>query len=270
MSRLFVGAVIIGASIVSIASTGYAQDAAAQDPTVAAPEAANAPAEASVVDGMSAAPQAQAGRPARGLRLNDNGLVVGYVAQIEPNSLNLIPVPNAIVSFVQNMKVVAQAKTNVEGRFAVDDLSPLATYSMFVNSGSFVAAFGTCVLPPEEDDTASAMKVSNDFLFVSRIATPEDDGGVPDASGEARYHVVQTVPWEDFYAAVNQGLFGNVQGPVTSPPPLTGPGAGGGAGGGGGGAGAGAALGAAFGAAAAAGALGAGQDEDLATPFTPN
>lgn len=211
----------------------------------------------------------------RAVRIDKDGFVYGYVHYIDPHSLEQVPVSGAIVTFMQDCVITAQAKSGADGRFAVKGLSPYAVYSMFVRSELWVCMMGTYVLPEDSgeapvaaDDTAMNKARTNTFTFASQPLVVEGTDNVQSAEGDPRIHAIQVVPLRDFICAIQQGLFGDICGGVGGgaccPLPA------GGAGGGGGGAGYGGAAAAALAAAAAAWGSGAGgEDNELASPFSP-
>jgi hypothetical protein len=202
--------------------------------------------------------------------MDKSGFVHGYVDYIDPHSLDQIPVPDALVTFMQNRRIVAQAKSGRHGFFSVKGLTPYATYSLFVRSPQWVCVFGTYVLPVDAEVENSVSASQNRLVFVS-LPEDEEEDTVGSATGDPAYHAIQTVPWQDFLSALRQGVFGDL-GVGIPGPPITGPipGVGGGGGGGGGGAaGAGAAAAVLGGAAAAGGDGGPGRRRPVATPFEP-
>jgi len=219
------------------------------------------------------------GRRARGLYIRPDGTLVGRVNSIDRNTLLLVPVPNALVSFVQDRKVIGQAVTDTRGMFSVKGLTPWGVYSVLVAAKDHVSTFATVARPFDHDPDQSEPEGSsekgvglkpgwvNEIQFVAMMAedegTPADDEGTP---ADAEVNVIQVIPREDFIMALREGLFGF----DASLPPPPGGSAGVGGGGGGGVAGGGdGVIGAAIGAGIGA-AIGAGEsDKDRASPFTP-
>lgn len=109
-------------------------------------------------------PEAQAPMPepvpvedpeAKGLKLDEDGKLRASVTTIEPGTLRLLPLPNAVVSFVQNRQVIAQARTDVNGDFVMEGLTPWAVYSVIVKGSSKLLIFGTVVYPFDYDPNTS-------------------------------------------------------------------------------------------------------------------
>ncbi|MBC8871770.1 MAG: carboxypeptidase regulatory-like domain-containing protein [Planctomycetes bacterium] len=225
-------------------------------------------------------------RRTRGLYIRPDGTLVGRVNSIDRNTLLLVPVPNALVSLVQDRKVIGQAVTDTRGMFSVKGLTAWGVYSVIVASKDYVCTFATVARPFDHDQDQSEPERSsekgvglkpgwvNEIQFVAMMAEDDaaaTDEGTPADETNAEFNVVQVIPREDFIMALREGLFGY---DASLPPPPGGAG-GGGLGGGGGGGGAGGAgggdgvIGAAIGAGIGA-AIGAGEtDNDRASPFRP-
>lgn len=217
-------------------------------PLEAEPEAA--PSEAPVPR-IPGAVRRQSESRARGIRLDEDGFAVGYINKIDPHSLDLLPVPDAVVTFIQHGRIVAQAKSGADGRVTVKGLTPQAVYSVFVFSDQHgVCIVSTYVMPHEPDLQAQDSPPSR-FVFASLL-----DSRSPSASGDPAAQSIQMVPMEDYMAAMQQTVV---------PPGRED------ARGSGGGGAAGAGYGAAAAAAAAAGWGGGagGEDNELASPFEP-
>jgi hypothetical protein len=239
--------------------------------------------------GASVQPQARGGQlqPARGLyiHIRPDGTTVGRVKAIDRSTLLLKPVVGALVSFLQDRKIVAQGLSDEHGTFAVRGLTPWGVYSVTMSASDSVCMFAVVVLPPENDgdraETSAEKGVGvtpgwvNEIRFAS-LAEDSDDG----SNGHMELNDFQVIPREDFLAALQNGAFGSDTGglPPTGMLPgggtgMGGGGMGGGGGGGAGGGGGGGLGGALIGAGVAAGlgaALG-GDDEDVqqASPFAP-
>jgi hypothetical protein len=210
--------------------------------------------------------------PAAGGFIMRNGEVVGQVATVE-GSGTLVPLPFATVTFMQNRRFVAQGRTNRNGQFSVRGLTPSAVYSVIVTSRDSIAIVGAVVR--EAAGGASASNVKNEIRLV---ANRQQFASLKQAGDSM---IVQAIPRDDFFAALQGGLFGD--------PGSMGPGGGGvpgGLGGGGGGAGGGSGGGSGGGGggggglggllAGAAGAIGFAAaasegfgDDDAASPFGP-
>lgn len=91
-------------------------------------------------------------RHARGLYMRPDGTLVGRVNYIDRNTLLLVPVPNALISFVQERKVIGQAVTDTHGMFAVKGLTPWAVYSVIAASKDYVCMFATVARPYDHDN----------------------------------------------------------------------------------------------------------------------
>jgi len=216
--------------------------------------------------------------------------------------MTLLPVPNALVSFVQDRKVIGQAVTNTRGMFAIKGLTPWGVYSVIVASKDYVATLATVARPYDHDQSEPEEGVSskqgwvNEIQFVAFLpaeeaaadadasadsdpamgddageeppADDEDDGAADDYT-DYEFNVIQTIPREDFIMALREGLYGF---DVSSLPPPTSAGGAGAGGAGGGGVGdvvGPAVIGAAIGAGVGA-AIGASEsDGDRASPFRP-
>jgi hypothetical protein len=73
------------------------------------------------------------------------------VNYIDRNTLNLVPIPNTLVSFLQDRRVVGQAVTDTRGMFAVRGLTPWAVYSVTAASRNYVCMFSTVIRPCDHD-----------------------------------------------------------------------------------------------------------------------
>ena len=215
---------------------------------------------------------------ARGLRIDEDGFIYGQLVFIDPHSLDQVPVANAVVTFIQQQSIIAQAKTGVDGIFTVKGLAPYATYSMFVRSDAWMCIFGTYVTPedvsPEDGGQQAAQVRANKLVFASFQQGSIDPNTLDSATGDPKYHAIQVIPWQDFLVAMHLGIFGDICGQdcgcASCGGACCGGGVAGGAGGGGAGAGYGAAAAAAWAAAATAWGSGVGTDDDeLASPFAP-
>lgn len=91
-------------------------------------------------------------RRARGLYVRPDGTLVGRVNYVDRSSLALMPVPNALVSFIQERKVIGQAVTDTRGMFAVKGLTPWAVYSVIAASKDYVCTFATVARPHDHDE----------------------------------------------------------------------------------------------------------------------
>jgi hypothetical protein len=83
--------------------------------------------------------------------MRPDGTVVGRVNYIDRNTLNLVPIPNALVSFLQDRRVVGQAVTDTRGMFAVKGLTPWAVYSVIAASRDYVCMFSTVIRSYDHD-----------------------------------------------------------------------------------------------------------------------
>jgi hypothetical protein len=136
---------------------------------------------------------------------------VGTVNFVDPYTLNLEPVPDAVVTFMQNMLIVAQTKTGSDGRFAVKGLTEHAAVSVFVRSKEWVCMFGTFIetwVPNQERPVAA-----DNQLVVA--AQPD---AIQYAETDPRFQVIQCLPYQDFISAFRQGLFGDLCAGVTDIP----------------------------------------------------
>ncbi len=252
------------------------------EPAIDAPVLAPPPAEATPPSvGSSVQPRARVAdlEPARGLYFHTrpDGTTVGRVKAIDRSTLLLEPVVGALVSFLQDRKIVAQGLTDEHGTFAVRGLTPWGVYSITMSASDSVCMFAVVVLPPENDgdraETSGAAEkgvgVTPGWVNEIRFTTLAEDGG-DGSSGHSEVNDFQVIPREDVLAALRAGLFGSDTGglPPAGMLPGGGTGVGGGGAAGGGGLG-GALIGAGIGAGIGA-ALG-GDDEDnvQASPFAP-
>jgi len=256
-------------------------------PTVSPPpvEPAASPANAD-----SIAARELRSQEARGLYIRPDGNTIGRVSSIERNTLRLMPVRGALVSFLQDSRIVAQGVTDEQGMFAVQGLTPWGVYSITTSSQNFVCMFATVIRPlnhpqaPGADASSLGERAGvtpgwvNEIRFVSMLQPAEgpsaDDGGAEGVL-DNELHAFQLLPREDFLAALRSGLFGpDATGAAPGGAfPGTGGGMGGGMGGGGGGGGGGGLgaglIGAGIGAGVGA-AIGASQsDNNQASPFQP-
>jgi hypothetical protein len=156
-------------------------------------------------------PPRPSGKRGQALRLDPEGFVVGTVSYVDPYTLNLEPVPDAVVTFMQNMLVVAQTKTGSDGRFAVKGLTEHAAVSVFVRSREWVCMFGTFIetwVPNGEKPVAA----DNQLVFTAQ------PNAVQFAEEDPRFQVIQCVPYQDFISAFRMGLFGDLCAGVTDVP----------------------------------------------------
>jgi uncharacterized membrane protein YgcG len=263
----------------------------AAEPNADAAPAPPVPRAAAADDGPKTAEQPAApaqrqpkttGKRARALRLQKDGSVIGTVTTIDPVSLELVPVPDAIVTFMQNTKVVAQAKSTTDGRFSASGLTPHAVYSLLIRSPRWICAVGIFTEPDEPAAAAAFIQEASTTRLISRrpqataghqfILASAEASADDSASGDPAFEGLQSIPYQDFVSGLQQGLFGDLG--ATGFPGAGGLGGGGAGGGGaggggaGGGGGGGVAAGAAMGAAGAAlGAAAAGRRP--ASPFSP-
>ena len=134
-------------------------------------------------------------RRARGLYMRPDGTLVGRVNYIDRSTLTLMPVPNALVSFIQERKVIGQAVTDTHGMFAVKGLTPWAVYSVITASKDYVCTFATVARPfdHDEDHWHQSQPASkdvglnagwvNEIRFVAFLQ--EGDAAAPDADAPA-------------------------------------------------------------------------------------
>jgi hypothetical protein len=142
----------------------------------------------------------------RALQMDSDGFVVGRVSDLDPYTLNLEPVPEAVVTFMQNMAIVTQAKTGSDGRFAVKGLSAHATYSVFVSSPEWVAVLGTFVERYEEGAIEGSPFHRNQLSFTGA----GNPALLEHADGDPKFQAIQCVPWNDFFSAFQMGIFGDL------------------------------------------------------------
>ena len=233
-------------------------------------------------------------RRARGIYIRPDGMTVGRVSSIDRATLRLVPVPKALVSFLRDRKIIAQAVTDERGIFAVAGLTPWSVCSITASAADSVCMFSAVIRPIPQavvegdgqqaaaDDAEVRAGWVNEFHFVSMTQdaddSGDDQGGDEDEYLDLRLNEFQTMPREDFLAALRAGLFGSDAGGLPPAPMYPGGGYGGaGAGGGGGGGGGGGTtpdlnkclIGAGIGAGIGA-ALGSDDDDDRpASPFQP-
>src|SRR5947209_10956287 len=109
-------------------------------------------------EGLVAAQTARAPGDARGFVMRLDGIVVGRITTVDPSTFNLIPLPGATVTFLQNRRVMAQGRTAEDGTFAIQGLTPWALYSVVVRSADSVGAAAIPVRP--DGPTAEAAAAS--------------------------------------------------------------------------------------------------------------
>lgn len=207
-----------------------------------------------------------------GFMLSPDGRLRGVASTIDPNTLQLVPVANIDVVFVQNGRIISQTRSGTDGRFEADGLTPRAVYSVIAKSRSrsrgdrdrssvgngqpVYSAISIAVLAHQVEEAAARIKSNTQFISLIKQA----DG----AAQVINVLQVTMIPVRDLAAVAFP------QQPGGGPPPVAtgGGGAGGGGSGGGGGGGGGTAAG--LGAAAvAAGVAGARSGRRVASPFTP-
>ena len=123
---------------------------------------------------------------ARGLYIRPDGNTIGRVSSIEHNTLRLMPVRGALVSFLQDSRIVAQGVTDEQGMFAVQGLTPWGVYSVTTSSQDFVCMFATVIRPvnlpqaPGADARSLGERAGvtpgwvNEIRFVSMLQPAED------------------------------------------------------------------------------------------------
>lgn len=295
---------LIGVTIAEMQLGGEAQPAlTSADPNEQA-GGAEANADSGAERAVPSSPRDTDVRRARGLYMRPDGTLVGRVNYIDRSTLTLMPVPNALVSFIQERKVAGQAVTDTRGMFAVKGLTPWAVYSVITASKDHVCTFATVARPYDHDDqrggegeqASKAVGVNpgwvNEIRFVALLAdddadapgnetsedgengdgeepaTPDEDGTPADYQ-DYEFHEFQMIPREDFIMALREGLYGFDVSGLPPPSPTGGAGAGGVGGGGAGDVVGPAVIGTAIGAGIGA-AIGASEtDDDRASPFRP-
>src|SRR5690349_12201615 len=105
---------------------------------------------------LVAAQTSRAPGDARGFVMRLDGMVVGRVATVDPSTFNLVPLRGAMITFVQNKRVIAQGRSADDGTFAIPGLTPWALYSVIVRSSDSVAAFAVPVRPEGPGAEAAA------------------------------------------------------------------------------------------------------------------
>jgi hypothetical protein len=91
-------------------------------------------------------------RRARGLYVRPDGMTVGRVHYIDRNTLNLVPVADARITFLQHRRIIAQGVTDEQGVFAVPGLTPWAVYSVAAASEDWVGMFSAVIRPYDHHD----------------------------------------------------------------------------------------------------------------------
>jgi hypothetical protein len=260
---LGLGLLLVGLS--AFVSRTMAEEAAV--PLDAAPQPSVLADPATPLDPPVVPPSVAPDPQARGLDLNEDGTLTAKVDFIEAGTLKLRPIPGATVSFVQNRKVAAQARTDKEGSLTVDGLKAWGVYSVFVNHPDWFAAFSIYVRPfgtqqPTEAEKPVANKgpKQNQLAFTSDTQLVQDQSLMAAATGGP----VQAVPLGDFQTYMGQS---EETSDALGAAPISGPaGMGGGAGGGAGGGGAAGGMGGAIGAAALAAGIAAIASENNNNP----
>lgn len=226
-----------------------------------AQEAADAPgAEAAPKPEILQAPQAlPLGQRSHGIRLDAAGRLRGVTATIDANALELVPEPDVDVIFVQQGRIIAQGRSDGNGRFFISGLTPQAVYSVIARSARRISlgqysAFSVAVFPAAEQVAAA----NGGARFTSLVRLDEEETGI------ANMLSITTIPAQDLAAVGLPQTFPDNVPPGTPLSQTTGGGGGGGGGGGVGGAGLGAAA-----AIAAAAAAGGNSGSNVASPFTP-
>jgi hypothetical protein len=214
--------------------------------------------------------RAPANRPVsirgHGVMLSSDGRLRGVASSIDPDTLQLVPVSNIDIVFVQNGRIISKARSGADGRFEAEDLTPQAVYSVIAKSrqGTGVgdrssdgqplySAFSLAVLAHLMEDASAQTRSNRQFISLIK----QDDGGIQIINGLQ----LTMIPARDLAAVGLQQTFSQQPG---AQPPLAGGGGGGGGGGGSGVAAAG--IGAA---AVAAGVAGSQSSRRIASPFTP-
>jgi hypothetical protein len=210
----FSTAIVALLGLMSVTVADLLEPQASEDTTLAAPQE-----EEDVTNDQDAGeddtapmlrpPPRPSERRARSLRLDEDGFIVGYVNYVDPYTLDLEPVPDAVVTFMQNLEVIVQTKTGSDGRFAVKGLIAHTAVSVFVRSPEWVCMFGTFIEGYKSDEPVDIAAANNQLVFGVQWDLIEH------AAGDAKYQVIQCVPYEDFISAFRQGLFGDLCAGVT-------------------------------------------------------
>lgn len=187
-----------------------------------------------------------------GMTIRPDGTTVGRVTRIDRSTLSLVPVPNTLVTFFQDRKVVAQGVTDERGIFTIQGLTPGSVCSVAMSAPDWVSMFSVVIRPFDPAQSAQSDRqptaanragvtpgLVNEIRFASMVPAADEsaetdaDGSQQDLGGN-----MAMVPREDFVAAQNSGALGSDAGgsATTAMSPGSGMG-GGGAGGGGGGSG---------------------------------
>jgi len=89
---------------------------------------------------------------ARGFFVNPDGAMYGQVNSIESGTLLLRPVPDALVTLVQNRRVIGQARTGRNGTFQISGVTPWAVYSIFISGRDSIACISGVARPVDHPD----------------------------------------------------------------------------------------------------------------------
>jgi hypothetical protein len=226
-----------------------------------------------IARGQEPLPESRMPGTARGFRMRLDGMTEGRVGTVDPSTLDLVPLPNAIISFMQNRRFIAQGRSNAEGRFAVRGLTPWAVYSVYVSTSAYVGVTAAPVYPDAPAAPAAGVPAGGAPADAATTAGHPARHLVAALLANGDYLEVQLVPRDDFLTALQSGVMGDGTGgagagAVVGGGGTTGSGVGGGGGGGAGGFGG---LGGALGAAAAIGfAAGASEGENQpSSSFAP-
>ena len=109
------------------------------------------------------------------VRLQPDGTLLGTIGYIDPNQLELIPIPGFEYRFVQNRQTIARGVSGQDGRVVVRGLSPLAVYSLVgrgVHEGQrWMVACGISIFPPEIANPGVNASASTGKRPRTRLAT---------------------------------------------------------------------------------------------------
>ncbi|MDP6060866.1 MAG: hypothetical protein QGH33_18305, partial [Pirellulaceae bacterium] len=168
---------VLGIALVSFAGL-FAAVANAQDEPAAKAEQA-----------PEAVKRAPANRPlsmrGHGVMLSSDGRLRGVASSIDPDTLLLVPVANVDIVFVQNGRIISNARSGADGRFEANDLTPQAVYSVIakarrgtgdrdrssVGNGQRVfSAFALAVLAHQVENASARIRSNRQFISLIKQA----------------------------------------------------------------------------------------------------
>lgn len=148
----------------------------AEEPAAAAQPTPVVPAPAATEEDAAQNQTGVTAKSVQFVRLMGDGYLPGRLQVVHPLSRGLVSVKRATVSFLQNGKIISQARPGIDGIFQIGGLQP-GVYSVIASGEDGFLAMGVEVLPAL--DPAQAAKApagsTEDFLQLDAVMVPPRD-----------------------------------------------------------------------------------------------